>query len=270
MSTSARATIATSPTGSGRPRRLHLLEEIRHARLSRRRPRLGARTAVAGRRRRGRAQGAGAGRVAPRRAGADRAAPDRPRRLGLEHVEDNPFWCPDPAAVRAGPIISTACARPAPRPARSSRLSQAASRRARRAGLRQARRRPRPRLYDDQCRQGGRDRRRLRRRWCSAARRTATRCGCGRQVEFLSNHAGGILGGISTGQDIVVASRSSRPARSCTPTRTVDSDGNEVEIETHGRHDPCVGIRAVPVGEAMIACVLADHLLLYRAIGGKV
>ena len=50
--------------------------------------------------------------------------------------------------------------------------------------------------------------------------------------------------------------------------RTVDSEGNEIEIETHGRHDPCVGIRAVPVGEAMMACVLADHLLRYRAIGG--
>jgi chorismate synthase len=52
--------------------------------------------------------------------------------------------------------------------------------------------------------------------------------------------------------------------------RTVDADGNEVEIATHGRHDPCVGIRAVPVGEAMMACVLADHLLRHRAIGGSV
>ena len=52
--------------------------------------------------------------------------------------------------------------------------------------------------------------------------------------------------------------------------RTIDVEGNEVEIETHGRHDPCVGIRAVPVGEAMMACVLADHLLRYRAIGGNV
>ena len=61
-------------------------------------------------------------------------------------------------------------------------------------------------------------------------------------------------------------------SRAVTPTssilhamRTVDSDGNEVEVETHGRHDPCVGIRAVPVGEAMMACVLADHLLRHRA-----
>ena len=90
------------------------------------------------------------------------------------------------------------------------------------------------------------------------------------RVVFLSNNAGGILGGISTGQDIVarfvVKPTSSIPH----PMRTVDVDGNEVEIETHGRHDPCVGIRAVPVGEAMVACVLADHLLRHRALGGSV
>ncbi len=55
-----------------------------------------------------------------------------------------------------------------------------------------------------------------------------------------------------------------------TPMRSVDAEGNEVEVSTRGRHDPCVGIRAVPVGEAMLACVLADHLLRYRAIGGAV
>ena len=90
------------------------------------------------------------------------------------------------------------------------------------------------------------------------------------RVVFLSNNAGGILGGISTGQDIV-ARFAVKPTSSIPqPMRTVDVDGNEVEIETHGRHDPCVGIRAVPVGEAMVACVLADHLLRYRAIGGGV
>jgi chorismate synthase len=90
------------------------------------------------------------------------------------------------------------------------------------------------------------------------------------EVEFLSNHAGGILGGISTGQDIVVRFAVKPTSSILKPMRTVDADGNEVEIETHGRHDPCVGIRAVPVGEAMMACVLADHLLRYRAIGGPV
>jgi chorismate synthase len=90
------------------------------------------------------------------------------------------------------------------------------------------------------------------------------------KVVFLSNNAGGILGGISTGQDIVVRFAVKPTSSILHPMRTVDSDGNEVEIETHGRHDPCVGIRAVPVGEAMMACVLADHLLRYRAIGGGV
>src|SRR5947209_1171469 len=90
------------------------------------------------------------------------------------------------------------------------------------------------------------------------------------QPVFLSNNAGGILGGISSGQDIVVRFAVKPTSSILKPMRTIDSEGHEVEIETHGRHDPCVGIRAVPVGEAMMACVLADHLLRYRAIGGAV
>jgi chorismate synthase len=90
------------------------------------------------------------------------------------------------------------------------------------------------------------------------------------EVVFLSNNAGGILGGISTGQDIVVRFAVKPTSSIPKPMRTIDANLNEVEIETHGRHDPCVGIRAVPVGEAMMACVLADHLLRYRAIGGAV
>ncbi len=90
------------------------------------------------------------------------------------------------------------------------------------------------------------------------------------RVAFLSNHAGGILGGISTGQDIVVRFAVKATSSIPTPLRSVDTEGNEVEIATHGRHDPCVGIRAVPVGEAMVACVLADHLLRHRALGGDV
>ncbi|NQV83602.1 MAG: chorismate synthase [Rhodospirillales bacterium] len=87
----------------------------------------------------------------------------------------------------------------------------------------------------------------------------------GKDVAFLSNNAGGILGGISTGQDIV-ASFAVKPTSSILKTkRTVDSKGQNVEISTKGRHDPCVGIRAVPIGEAMVACVLADHLLRHRA-----
>jgi chorismate synthase len=83
-------------------------------------------------------------------------------------------------------------------------------------------------------------------------------------VIFLSNHAGGILGGISTGQDIVVRFAVKPTSSILTPMRTVDVDGNEVEIATRGRHDPCVGIRAVPIGEAMMACVIADHYLRQR------
>jgi chorismate synthase len=82
---------------------------------------------------------------------------------------------------------------------------------------------------------------------------------------FLSNHAGGILGGISTGQP-VVARVAFKPTSSIrTPVQTIDAQGNETEIATRGRHDPCVGIRAVPVVEAMMALVLADQKMLHRA-----
>ena len=85
---------------------------------------------------------------------------------------------------------------------------------------------------------------------------------------FLSNNAGGILGGISTGQDVVVRFAVKPTCSILIPRRTIDRFGNETEIVTKGRHDPCVGIRAVPVGEAMLAIVLADHLLRQRALGG--
>ena len=82
--------------------------------------------------------------------------------------------------------------------------------------------------------------------------------------QFQSNHAGGILGGISSGQDIVVRFAVKPTSSIPTPRDTITSDGEETEIVTKGRHDPCVGIRAVPVGEAMMAIVLADHLLRHR------
>jgi chorismate synthase len=85
------------------------------------------------------------------------------------------------------------------------------------------------------------------------------------RVEFAANHAGGILGGIATGQPIVARFAVKPTSSILTPRPTVDRSGNEIEISTKGRHDPCVGIRAVPVGEAMLACVLADHLLRHRA-----
>ncbi len=85
---------------------------------------------------------------------------------------------------------------------------------------------------------------------------------------FLSNNAGGVLGGISTGQDVVVRFAVKPTSSILIPRRSIDRFGNEVEVITKGRHDPCVGIRAVPVGEAMLAIVLADHLLRQRALGG--
>ncbi len=84
------------------------------------------------------------------------------------------------------------------------------------------------------------------------------------QVRFESNHAGGILGGISTGQPVIARFAVKPTSSILTPRQSVDRHGQDVEVSTRGRHDPCVGIRAVPVGEAMMACVLADHLLRHR------
>jgi chorismate synthase len=86
---------------------------------------------------------------------------------------------------------------------------------------------------------------------------------------FLSNQAGGILGGISTGQPIVCRFAVKPTSSILTPRRTVDRYGAETEISTKGRHDPCVGIRAVPIGEAMVACVIADHYLRHRGQVGE-
>lgn len=83
---------------------------------------------------------------------------------------------------------------------------------------------------------------------------------------FLSNHAGGILGGISTGQDIEVSMALKPTSSITTPGKTIDVFGNEVTVVTKGRHDPCVGIRAVPIAEAMMALVLMDHYLRHKAI----
>jgi chorismate synthase len=87
--------------------------------------------------------------------------------------------------------------------------------------------------------------------------------------EFLSNNAGGILGGISTGAPIVARFAVKPTSSILTPRRTVDAQGHDTEISTKGRHDPCVGIRAVPIGEAMVAIVLADHYLRHRGQTGK-
>ncbi|HRN87422.1 chorismate synthase [Hyphomicrobium sp.] len=91
------------------------------------------------------------------------------------------------------------------------------------------------------------------------------RMGADGKPHFLSNNAGGVLGGISSGQPVVCRFAVKPTSSILTPRQTIDSAGNETEIVTKGRHDPCVGIRAVPVGEAMMAVVLADHLLRHRA-----
>jgi chorismate synthase len=87
---------------------------------------------------------------------------------------------------------------------------------------------------------------------------------------FMSNHAGGTLGGISSGQDVIVSMAVKPTSSIVLPGRTIDLAGNPVEVSTTGRHDPCVGIRAVPIAEAMLALVLMDHLLRHRAQNGDV
>jgi chorismate synthase len=84
-------------------------------------------------------------------------------------------------------------------------------------------------------------------------------------IAFGSNHAGGILGGIATGQPVIARFAVKPTSSILTPRRSVTADRQDTSVSTHGRHDPCVGIRAVPVGEAMLACVLADHVLRHRA-----
>lgn len=86
---------------------------------------------------------------------------------------------------------------------------------------------------------------------------------------FLSNHAGGVLGGIATGEPVVARFAIKPTSSILTERRSIDADGNEVDVRTKGRHDPCVGIRAVPVGEAMLACTIADHYLRDRGQTGR-
>ena len=95
------------------------------------------------------------------------------------------------------------------------------------------------------------------------------RMGNDKRPVFLSNHAGGILGGISTGQPIVARFAVKPTSSILIPRKTIDKYGHDTEVVTKGRHDPCVGIRAVPIGEAMLACVLADHYLRHRGQVGE-
>ncbi|MBD9567131.1 chorismate synthase [Ensifer sp. ENS08] len=95
------------------------------------------------------------------------------------------------------------------------------------------------------------------------------RIGADGKPVFLSNHAGGILGGIATGEPVIARFAIKPTSSILTERRSVDSDGNEVDVHTKGRHDPCVGIRAVPIGEAMLACTIADHYLRDRGQTGR-
>lgn len=95
------------------------------------------------------------------------------------------------------------------------------------------------------------------------------RIGADGQPHFLSNHAGGVLGGISTGQPVVARFAVKPTSSILTPKRSINADGEEVDVMTKGRHDPCVGIRAVPIGEAMVACAIADHYLRHRGQTGR-
>ena len=193
-------------------------------------------------------------------------------RWDWDEVERNPFFCPD---AQGGEVLR-GLSRRHPQARLLGRRGdrgggRGRARRARRAGLRQARRRSRRGADGHQRGQGRRDRRRLCARPRSPARRTPTRCAWATTASrvFLSNHAGGILGGISTGQPIVARFAVKPTSSILTPRRTVDRYGNETEIVTKGRHDPCVGIRAVPIGEAMVACVIADHYLRQRGQVGE-
>jgi len=96
------------------------------------------------------------------------------------------------------------------------------------------------------------------------------RIGADGKPVFLSNHAGGILGGIATGAPIVARFAVKPTSSILTPRRSIDAQGQEVDVITKGRHDPCVGIRAVPIGEAMVACAIADHFLLHRGQTGRI
>ncbi len=95
------------------------------------------------------------------------------------------------------------------------------------------------------------------------------RRGEGGRPTFLSNKAGGILGGIATGEPVVARFAVKPTSSILTPRQSVDRHGNEVEVVTKGRHDPCVGIRAVPIGEAMVACAIADAFLMHRGQTGR-
>ena len=212
------------------------------------------------------------GHEGARRAGADGPARDRPRALGLGRGRPQSVLLPGRrSAPRSTPIISTACASPAPRSAPSSRWWP----RACRPGLGA----PIYGKLDGDLAAALMGINAVKGVEIGAGFGAAAlsgeenademRMGNDGKPVFLSNHAGGILGGISTGQPVVARFAVKPTSSILTPRRTVDRFGRETEISTKGRHDPCVGIRAVPIGEAMVACVVADHYLRQRGQVGE-
>ena len=255
------------------PRRLHLRHEIRHSRLSRRRPLLGARDGGARGGRRPGAQGR-AGHGGARRAGLDGREVDRPRQLELEfrrRRRKSVLHARPARRCRSSPTISTASARPAPRSARSIEIVA--------EGVPAGLGAPIYAKLDQDIAAGLMSINAVKGveigNGFEAARITGEenademRMGNDGKPVFLSNNAGGILGGISTGQPVVARFAVKPTSSILTPRRSIDRDGNEVEVMTKGRHDPCVGIRAVPIGEAMVACAIADHYLRHRGQTGR-
>ena len=251
-----------------RPCRLHLLGEIRHPRLPRRRALLGARDGHARGRRRGRAQGHPRRHAsAARWCRSARTASTARAGTGTE-VDNNPFFSPDPGIVEAWTKYLDEM--------RKAGSSAGAVIEVVAEGVPAGWGAPIYGKLDQDLAGAMMSINAVKGVEIGAGMAAAEltgeenadeiRIGNDGRPLFLSNNAGGILGGISTGQPIVVPLRREAdlvdPRR---PRRTIDRFGNETEIATKGRHDPCVGIRAVPVGEAMMAIVLADHFLRHRA-----
>ena len=193
-------------------------------------------------------------------------------RWDWNEVDRNPFFSPDAGTVaKWEPYLDEIRKAGSSVGAVIEVVADGCAGRDRRTDLRQARPGHRRGADVDQRREGRRDRRRV---WCGeacAARRTPTRCAMGNDGKpvFLSNNAGGILGGIATGQPVVARFAVKPTSSILTPVKGVTRSGEDIDLVTKGRHDPCVGIRAVPIGEAMLAIVIADHFLRHRAqMGG--
>ncbi len=248
-----------------RPRRLHLLAQVRPARSARRRARVGAADGADGRGRRGRQEVAArtarhALRCVDGAAGRDRDSVRRASRTSTH----NPFFAPNAEIVPRLEQLHGRAAQVGRFGRRASIVVHGAQRAAGpgRAAVRQARRRHRLRDDGHQRRQGRGDRRRLQGR--DAARQRAWRCADARRASSATMPAA-CSAASAAGRTWSSRSRSSRRARSACRGPRSTAHGQPTVVETHGRHDPCVGIRAAPIAEAMLALVVMDHALRQRA-----